>query len=103
MQANSNKRSESSPPVDSDDPSAPCTVPGGLSSFKSVLSDLLVALDSHGKVATAVRRALGRYCDVTGKAGETYLVALDLTSRLEELVNRAIDDLECRCLSKVQR
>lgn len=44
---------------------------------------------------TNARRALAGWCDVT-QDGEPYMRAIELTSRLEELVGQALDDLEDR-------
>lgn len=44
---------------------------------------------------TNARRALALWCDVT-QDGAPYMKAIELTSRLEELVGQALDDLEER-------
>lgn len=44
---------------------------------------------------TNARRALAGWCDVT-QDGAPYMKAIELTSRLEELVGLALDDLEER-------
>lgn len=44
---------------------------------------------------TCARRALAAWCDVT-EDGAPYMKAIELTSRLEELVGQALDDVEDR-------
>ena len=44
---------------------------------------------------TNARRALALWCDVT-QDGAPYMKALELTSRLEELVGQALEDVERR-------
>jgi hypothetical protein len=41
---------------------------------------------------------MARYCDQVDD-GELYFHVLDWTARLEELLNRAIEDVECRALA----
>jgi hypothetical protein len=74
---------------------------GGAASFGS--NPPLIVI--HGKLdraqrqlresLTNTRRALALWCDVT-QDGAPYMRALELTSRLEELVGQALDDLEDR-------
>lgn len=82
---------------DSAPPSGAFTTGGGAS-----FPPLIV---THGRLSRAqrdlrqsltnARRALAGWCDVT-QDGAPYMRAIELTSRLEELVGHALDDLEDR-------
>lgn len=106
MQANhSTQRRESLSPGGSGSPEDALHGPEGEPSFpaRSTIGLLLEALHQHEKAALQVRTALARYCDDTKGDGAAYLQAMDWTSKVEELLNLAIEDLEARSMSQVRR